>query len=158
MALTLDDLLDGLRASRSFFLKHVDGLRPDQWEWKPYPECKNVREILVHLIADDRAALEALETGKSPNYDTLQVAERDPDRLLGLLDESHKRVCEFLKANYADVPLDREICIWGNPMKLASGVAFLSSEDFYHAGQVAFIRMATDPEWDYYSAVFGDEE
>ncbi len=158
MPLTLDDLLEGLRASRRYFLKHLNGLRPDQWDWKPYPECKNIREILAHLITDDRAAFEALKTGKTPNYDALQESERDPSRLRALLDESHQRICEFLTKHYANAPADREICIWGAPMKLARGVAHLSSEDFYHAGQVAFIRMATDPKWDYYGSIYGSEE
>lgn len=58
MALTLDDLIASFLFRRTRFLKHVDGLQEDQWDWKPYPECKSVRETVAHLIVDDRAALQ----------------------------------------------------------------------------------------------------
>ena len=35
--------------------------------------------------------------------------------------------------------------------------AYVSADDFYHAGQVAFIRMATDPAWCYSTEIFGPE-
>lgn len=158
MAFTLDDVLEGVRASRAHFLKHLDGLREEQWDWKPYPECKSVRETVAHLVTDDRAALFSLETGKEPDYEALSVEPgRDSARLRALLDESHARLCEAIQARYANAPLDTEACIYGGSMKLARGIAHLSSEDFYHAGQVAFIRMATDPAWDYYAAIYGGE-
>lgn len=54
MAFDVDSLIEGVRESRRFFLKHLKGLRDDQWEWKPYPECKSIRETLAHLVSDDR--------------------------------------------------------------------------------------------------------
>ncbi len=157
MALTLDDLIDSVRASRRFFLKHLNGLRDDQWDWKPYPECKTLRETLAHLIVDDRAALQSLETKAEPDYEALQESEHDIARLRTLLDESHARLCDYLKTHYADAPLDTEINVFGEPKKLAPGIAYFSSEDFYHAGQAAFIRIATDPAWDYYASIYGGE-
>jgi hypothetical protein len=46
------------------------------------------------------------------------------------------------------------VTLWGQERKLGSALAFLTSEDYYHAGQVAFIRLATNPEWDYYGEIF----
>jgi uncharacterized damage-inducible protein DinB len=158
MAFTLDDVLEGVRASRAHFLKHLDGLQDEQWDWKPYPECKSVRETVAHLVTDDRAALFSLETGKEPDYEALAVEPgRDSARLRALLDESHARLCEAIRTRCATAPLDADVCIYGSPMKLARGIAYLSSEDFYHAGQIAFIRMATDPAWDYYATIYGGE-
>lgn len=160
MAFTLDDLMAGLRFRRKWFLKHLDGLREDQWDWKPYPECKSIRETLAHLIVDDQAALQSLQTGKEPDYETLLKtvsAQQSVSQLLALLSEFHEKLCEFLQKQYAKAPLDAEVCIWGHKMKLASGIPFLSSEDYYHTGQVAFIRMATDPKWDYYGSIYGVE-
>ncbi len=157
MAFTLDDLIENVRASRRFALKHLVGLREDQWDWKPYPECKTIRETLAHLISDDRAALQALETGQEPDYEALQESERDLTRLRALLEESHETLCAFLRAHYAEAPLDTEASFFGSPMKLGRGVAYLTAEDYYHAGQIAFIRMATDPNWDYYTAIYGGE-
>lgn len=56
MAFTAAELIDGVRHSRRHFLKHLRGLRDDQWDWKPYPECKSIRETLAHLVWVDRIA------------------------------------------------------------------------------------------------------
>jgi hypothetical protein len=40
---------------------------------------------------------------------------------------------------------------------LRVAVAYLTAEDFYHAGQLAFIRMATDPGWDYFGSIYGGD-
>ena len=53
--------------------------------------------------------------------------------------------------------MDTEVSAYGTPMKLGRAIAHLSSEDFYHAGQVAFIRIATDPSWDYYAVIYAHE-
>lgn len=156
MALTLDDLIESVRESRRHFLKHVEGLREDQWDWQPYPQCKSVRETLLHLIGDDRAARWSLETGQLPDWETLyNEPERDATRLCALLGETHEALIAFLKTHYADTPLDAEVALWGQPTKLGRAVAYLTAEDFYHGGQVAFIRMASDPAWDYYAAIYG---
>ncbi|MBI1741567.1 DinB family protein [Candidatus Acetothermia bacterium] len=157
MAATINDLVELLRHTRKHFLKHLNGLKDEQWDWKPYPECKSIRETLAHLIADDRAALQSLQTGKEPTYETLQESERDLTKLLALLDKSHQELCEFLLKKYANAPLDTEVCVWGTKTKMARGIPYFLSEDFYHAGQVAFIRMATDPKWDYYAAIYGGQ-
>ena len=157
MAITLNDLLDSVRNSRRHFLRHLDGLTDAQWDWKPYPECKSIRETLVHLHADDKAALFSIQTGEEPDYESILAAEteQEPAQLRTQLDDSFVALLAEIQTRYADAPLDAEICIYGSKMKLALGVPYLSSEDFYHAGQVAFVRMATDPNWDYYASIYG---
>ena len=155
MAYSLDDLIDSVRQSRQHFLKHVGGLTPDQWQWKPYPECKSAAETLAHLVADDRAFLQTIQSGQEPDYENLQEAERDPAVLLHILATTHEQLLGYLKRTYADTPIDEEIPFHGLQMKLATAVNMISSEDYYHAGQIAYIRMATDPTWDYYATIYG---
>lgn len=157
MPLTLDDLLAGLERSREHFLKHLDGLDDDQWDFKPFPECKSIRETLQHLVVDDRAALNSLRSGEEPDYEAGACNEKDIDALRALLDQSHQTLINEIRIRYANSPLDTDICVWGSHEKVGAGVPYFSSEDFYHAGQVAFIRMASDPEWDYYEAIYGGE-
>ena len=45
--------------------------------------------------------------------------------------------------------------MWGEEEALGKQVAHLTSENFYHAGQVAYIRMTTQCDWNYYAAVYG---
>lgn len=154
MSYILEDMLSGLIASRQMFFKHLEGLREDQWDWKPYAECFSIRQTLRHLILDDRAAVNSLETGKEPDYEALRAYDHDIAVLRVLLDESHQNLLSCLRRHYTDAPHDTEICVWGSWYKLPSGIAYFSSEDFYHMGQVAFIRMASDPTWDYYGAIY----
>ena len=162
MAFTFEDLLGSLRASRSNFHKHLEGLRDDQWDWKPYPECKSIRETLIHLVVDDRAALDALENNGEPDYETLAAAATadahgDSTHLKALSDEAFTHLLELLMSRYADAPLDTEISVFGSMKKLGVAIPYFSSEDYYHTGQVAFIRMASDPTWNYYAAIYGFE-
>ncbi len=159
MNLTLDELIEDLQHSRQFFFKHIDGLREDQWDWKPYPECKSIRDTLAHLVVDDRTAIESIETNAMPDFEAAYTtAGRDANdtvaKLLVLLSETHAQLIALLRAKYTDKPLDAEISIWGTNGKVVRMVPHLSSEDYYHAGQVGFIRMASDPEWNYYKAVY----
>ncbi len=132
--MTVTDLVNTVRDSRRHFWKHVNGLSDAQWDWKPYPECKSVRETLAHLVQDDRAALAALHSGGEPDYESFAEPERDLDRLRALL---------------------ADMSAWGAIKPLGLGIPYFCSEDYFHAGQVLFIRLATDPAWDYYSAVYG---
>ncbi len=155
--LTLDDLIGGLDRSRNHFYKHLKGLRDDQWDFKPFPECKSIRETLQHLVADDRAALESIRTGEEPNYEALACTESDLAKLRAILKESHEVLLNEIKTRYANASLDADICVWGHHEKLGAGVPYFSGEDWYHAGQVAFARMASDPDWNYYETIYGGE-
>jgi uncharacterized damage-inducible protein DinB len=154
MSLTLSVFVDGLRGSRAHFLKHLSGLTPEQWVWKPYAECKNIVETVQHLIIDDSAALDAIRTGKEIDYDSYKVTETNPDKLLVLLKESSDALIGFVQETYTDADIDKSVSGWGHMMPLPAALALFSSEDYYHSGQVAYIRMATDPTWNYYAVVY----
>ena len=157
----IEDLLESLRASRRYFLKHLDGLPNDLWTWKPYAECKNVLETLAHMRIDDLTALESLKTGKEPDYEgyshTYEEIPNGSERLLELLARSRQELIDHLGDQYGGSRLETPICVWGDMKPLAVGVPYYSSEDFYHAGQVAFIRLAAEPGWNYYKAIYGME-
>lgn len=160
MAFTFEDLIESLRASRSNFHKHLEGLKDDQWDWKPYPECKSIRDTLIHLVVDDRVAVWALDADGEPDYEAFVNAATDEAgsdlvHLKEMLDTSFTALLEQLISRYADQPLDTEISTFGSPKKLGVAIPYFSSEDYYHTGQVAFIRMASDPSWNYYAAIYG---
>src|SRR5688500_2409022 len=162
MAFGTEDLIEGLRSSRLHFLKHLKGLSAEQWTWKPYPECKSIYETVVHLVGDDRAAHQSLETGGEPAYEEILEAAHaeaggDKGKALDMLEESHEKLCAYIGARFAGVPLDSAFSAFGSKMKVGSGSPFLSSAHYYQAGQVSDIRMATNPEWDYYAHIYGGD-
>lgn len=78
--------------------------------------------------------------------------------LFAELEKSRSALINEIRSRFANSPLDADVCIWGAHDKLAVGLPYLSSEDFYHAGQIAFIRNASDPSWDYYAEIYGGDE
>jgi len=160
MSFGVEDLIQGLRGSRMHFLNHLRGLTAEQWTWKPYPECKSILETVVHMVVDDQAAYQSLETAAEPEYEQISEATAaeaggDKQKAMQMLEESHEKLCAYIAARFAGMPLDSEFSAFGSKMKLAAGIPHLSSEDYYHAGQVSYIRMATDPTWDYYAQIYG---
>ncbi len=155
MSLSFDDLMNLVKNGREHFLKHIHGIRDDQWDWKPYVECKSPRETLLHLLGNDKTALHSLQTGKAPDWaEFYNETERDIPKLLALMSEARNSLIGYLTENYADKPLGTEIIMWGETIKLGLALAAIPCEDYYHAGQIAFIRQATDHTWDYYAAIY----
>lgn len=155
MSFSVEDFIDGIHASRQYFLRHLNDLKDDQLDWQPYPECKSIRDTVAHMISDDRAFIHLLESGNLPDYALIQENERDIDKLMAVLAKTHDELCSYIRIKFADAPLDREIRYVITDLKLGTVLSSLSHEDYYHAGQVAFIRMATDPSWDYYKEIYG---
>src|SRR5258708_31955084 len=112
MSVTVEDLVKSVRSSRAHFLKHIDGLTDQQWDWKPYAECKSARETLGHLITDDLAALQSLETRKEPDYDTISKQEMNPEMLADLravhsrLADSHECLCGYIIEHWGNATLE----------------------------------------------------
>lgn len=157
MAFAVEDYIEAIRASRQLFLKHIENLKEEQWDWKPYPECKSIRETIAHLVTGDRAFIPLMEASGDVDWASLEESERDLDKLMVTIKKTRDELCTAIKEKFADTPLDQEIKFMGMDMKFGAVLTSIPYEDHYHAGQVAFIRMATDPSWDYYKEVYGAE-
>jgi hypothetical protein len=148
MAVGLEEILGSLSWSQRFFRAHLNGIQDEQWDWKPFPACRSIREILVHwaeyISADDTALRLALEM-TTPD---VAVVQR-------LMKEAGARFGDRYRQQYADTPMDAP---YRNAITVGYVLAGLSGEDNYHAGQVAFIRLATDPDWDWVKAVHQSPE
>ena len=147
VAFELDDLVDNMHGALRFFLAHLDGLRNDQWDWKPAPACRSIREMLGHLSEtyEDKAALEKALARPVPDVPEVQR----------LFEAAARSDYARLRQRYADTPLDVEIAVAGGDwfldrasVKAGTLLARRAWEECYHTGQVVFIRLATDPDWD----------
>jgi len=147
VAFKIDDLVDNMHGALRFFLAHLHGLRDHQWDWKPAPACRSIREILVHLCEtyEDKAALE--EALARPIPDTIQVQ--------ALFEAAARRDYARLRQKYADTPLDAEVAVANGDwflgrahVKAGTLLARRAWEECYHTGQIVAIRLATDPTWD----------
>ena len=152
MAFELDDLVDNMHGALRFFLAHLDGLKADQWDWKPSPACRSIREMLLHLSEtyEDKAALEGALARPAPDVSEVQRLFEAAAKL------DYARLCR----KYASTPMDAEIAVAGGDwflgrasVKAGTLLARRAWEECYHTGQIVFIRLATDPDWD--AAVYG---
>jgi len=147
VAFEIDDLVDNMHGALRFFLAHLDGLKADQWDWKPTPACRSIREMLRHLSEtyEDKAALEEALARPIPDVPEVQR----------LFEAAAKRDYAGLRHRYADTLLDAEIATPGGDwflgrasVKAGTLLARRAWEECYHTGQIVFIRLATDPDWD----------
>lgn len=157
----LEGLISGIVSSRHYFLKHLRDMPEAAWTFKPYPECKSALETLVHLRIDDDTAVESIMSKADPDYiaatlGSYEEIEKGSAYLLERLENSHRQLTDVIRSDFSGKDLDTEICVWGDMKPLYRGVPYFSSEDFYHSGQIAFIRMAVQPEWNYYADIYGE--
>jgi hypothetical protein len=161
MSFEVTDLIENARQSRLNLLKHTDGMTGEQWTWKPYPECKNVRETMLHLLMGDALVKLRLENdpratdfnGVAQEIDE-KYADFTPEQLVEEVQRSHSAKLDLLLQHYEGKPLDTPWVGFLGEQKLGLFLANMVSENGYHTGQIAFIRMATDPAWDYYGHMF----
>ncbi|HSV72878.1 MAG TPA: DinB family protein [Chthonomonadales bacterium] len=141
------DVAAAVRASRRRLSSHLVDLGPEQQDCRPCAACMSIGESLAHLVSDDRAALEAMTTGPEPDYAAFDEPERDTDALRANLETSHDQLGDAIERDLAASPMEVEISAHASPVKLDAVAVIRCSEDYYLAGQVAFIRLATDPAW-----------
>ena len=154
VALELDDLSDTMHGALRFFLAHLNGLRENQWDWKLSSSCRSIREILRHLCGtyEDKAALEAELAQPLPEIVQVQKLFEAAAKA------DYARLCE----RYRNTPLETEVTIVGgdwflgrDSVRVGTLLARRAWEECYHTGQVVFIRLATDPDWDQEGEVYG---
>ena len=143
MAVGLDEILQSFYSSQRFFRAHLNGMRADQWDWKPFPACRSIREILLHWA-------EQFSPGQTAFQAAMQAPTPDVAVLQRLMKEAGVRFAEAYREKYAETPMDAP---FSNGTPVGTVLAGFSGEDNYHAGQIAFIRLATDPDWDWVKAV-----
>ncbi len=150
------ELISGVKEARRNLLKHLDGITPEQYAWKPYPQCKSISETLDHLIWSDLAIVQVASTGKAPDYTTTPMAPptKSYPELKSEMTRSHAALIDYLTRIYSGGPGDAPIKFYDHATTLGHAVGLILFQEGYHTGQIAFIRMAQDPSWDYYEAIY----
>lgn len=163
MALTRDDALADLEGARGYFQRHINGMGEAHWDTKLVPHINSVRQILVHMLATDRAVLAMLqgEPFEIQRHMTRhkeaaqEIAAQSPAAVLALYDAGGEAIAEYIRATFTDA--DDPVTLWGSPGTLGGQLGSLSQEIAYHTGQVSLLRQALEPDWNYFKDVFGME-
>ncbi|MGC4047882.1 MAG: DinB family protein [Armatimonas sp.] len=156
----MSQLIESVQKSRVYCLKHLAGMSDEIFEAQPHPECKSARQTLLHLVGVDRSVLEGVKTAVMPDFFaidaavTAELGELPRAALEDAIKASHEELLSYIQGTYGDKTPDDTIPLWGTPTPLGKAIPYLSSEDYYHAGQLGYMRLAADPAWDYYTAIY----
>lgn len=115
----------------------LEGLAPEHQDFKITDKAMSPREVLEHL-AEAYIAFSAEAAGGKHSWGTFQIEDRSWDNVLSV----------FRKARAEAV----EAALAGDEDALAHEAhAYIVGHDYYHVGQLALLRVETDPSWDPYS-------
>ena len=150
--MNIDQLIAKLDESRSWLLKLLDGLKPDQWDAKPYPNVKSIRETLEHMVINDRV-VPLMMRGEEPDYEKHAPKQgMSPESLLTLLKETQAQKLSSIRNQFKDRDLAEEIdTVYSGRQPIWAEIISVAYEEWYHIGQMSLVRQGTDSDWDYYA-------
>jgi hypothetical protein len=109
----------------------------DAWDSRLVGTSRSIREIVGHLLEEDSEWL-VLLGGKSLSLDaSIESLRLSNEALIGLL-----------QANWADRVDEAFAILTGDGKGMEQAVTYRQIEDYYHSGQIAWLRLSVEPEWE----------
>lgn len=134
------DLAMALAASREFLVRQVRGLTASECDYLVPGMRATVNQIVEHMIANDAFCMDKLGGAKWIDDPSLSAEQR--------LSRSGMALQQEIRANWSHKQEEALLRLAGGGEGIAKGVSYIQIEDFYHAGQVCWIRLAIQPDWD----------
>jgi len=117
--------------------KVLEGLTEEQLDVKFTPSAMTIREQAEHLC-EVYTAVDTVFQGKEHSWGSYTVEDKSWANLTSLLTSLRSKAIEWVTSSEEDKVLLR-------------GAGFIVGHDNYHVGQIASVRIATDPSWDPFS-------
>ena len=133
----IDDLTLGLRTSREFLLRHLKEMPAEAWDSRLAGTPRSVREIVEHLLEEDSEWIVLLGGEKLSLH-------ASPESLRA----SNEALLELLQRQWADRADEAFLILTGDGKGMPQGVTYRQIEDYYHSGQIAWLRLALQPGWE----------
>jgi uncharacterized damage-inducible protein DinB len=121
--------------------KVLSGLTADEWNQRLGEGGMTPAETAEHLC-EVYTAFKTMAEGGQHDWGTYKSGETTQGGTLALLKRLRDEACAIAVASE-------------NPETIKAAIDYIALHDCYHVGQVAHIRMATDPAWDPYSIYGG---
>lgn len=135
------DAKELLQASFDSSLQQVNavyaGLPDAHWDTKLVPTAMSPRETLLHL-SDCCVALQKVATGEEHEWGSVKATDNSA---AGLMAQFQTERAKALEAASTFTEMD----------KLKEGMGYISLHEAYHVGQLAQLRIHTEPDWNAYS-------
>lgn len=136
--MTANDLLNKQLDDVSYQLDKVfEGVSEADLDFKVAPAAMSIREIAEHLC-EVYTAVETESNGGSHSWGSFSIEDKSWSNLM---EQFHA-----LRANVLAIASNAS-----DEKAVLNASAYLVAHDYYHVGQLASLRLATDSGWDAYS-------
>ncbi len=135
------DAKELLQSSFASSLQQVNaiyaGLPDSSWDTKLVPTAMSPRETLLHL-SECCVALQKIAAGEVHEWGSYKASDNSAAGLMSQFQSERAKAVEA-----ANTFTEKD--------KLEEGMGFLSLHEAYHVGQLAQLRIHTEPDWNYLS-------
>jgi len=136
--MTANELLNKQLDDVSYQLEKVlEGVKESDLDFKVSPTAMSMRELVEHLC-EVYTCVEKESRGEKHSWGTFAIADKSWSNLLSEFNKTRAKALGIVSAAQED-------------KDILSANAYIVAHDYYHVGQLASIRLATDPTWDAYS-------
>lgn len=136
--MTANELLKKQIEDVSYQLSKVlEGVDESALDFKIGPTAMTIREIVEHLC-EVYTAVETESKGASHEWGSFSIEDKSWSNLTVHFQALRAKALEIVEAAEDE-------------KAILNASAFVVAHDYYHVGQIATLRLATDPAWDPYS-------
>ncbi len=137
--------LEVLESSRKPLFLVLEGIAPEQLNWKPAPESRSIGEIMRHLIRVDAWYLKRL--GVTPVVSDAKSGTRE--EFVENMQKIQQQIKEVVAACASDDELHVErVSLDGKDKeKLGVAVIHIAQHYLYHLAQIIYLRRGQDRNW-----------
>ena len=136
--MTANELLNKQLADVSYQLdKVLDGVSESDLDFKICPTAMSIRETVEHLC-EVYVVVEKESRGEKHSWGTYAIEDKSWSNLSSEFVRLRKVAVDIVSKAETDKEFE-------------TALAYILAHDYYHVGQLASVRLATNPEWDAYS-------
>ncbi len=132
-------------ASRKPLFAVLDGISPEQLNWKPGPESRSIGETCRHLLRVDAWYLKRL--GVEPVVSDAKAG--GSEELVANMQKIHQQIAGVVEMCTSDDDLlvERKSLDGKEKEKLGVAVIHIAQHYLYHLAQIIYFRRAQDRNW-----------
>ena len=117
--------------------KVLEGVKESDLDFKIGPTTQSIRGLIEHLC-EVYTAVEEESRGEHHKWGSYSIEDKSWGNLINTFTTLRSRAIELVSSPESE-------------QQLFSASDFMVGHEYYHVGQLASIRIATDPEWDPFS-------
>lgn len=134
-------IVERLRRVRDELLGALKGTKPEEFEWKPRPDMKSVKDMLRECGAVETVVVGLVRDGKAPEFEgAVAWSGEDLGSTLSDLARIREETEAFLEA-CPEERLDQPFPLQqGRELEGEELLRLIATHEYYHVGQIVYNR------------------